>query len=88
MITKKCKKKNQSTSFRVNKTLYHDVASDIGDLQGQRQHVQLAHHLQDQLSVRPRQLQQAKQVEGVTETQTQVYNIRKRIPRVVGVELK
>lgn len=52
---------------------YHDVASDVSDLQGQRQHVQVAHHLQDQLGVRPRQLQQAKQVEGVTGTQTQTH---------------
>lgn len=49
---------------------YHDISSDVGDLQGQRQHVELTHHLEDQLGVRPRQLQQVEQVRRVTNTQT------------------
>lgn len=52
---------------------YHDVASDVGDLQGQRQHVELTHHLEDQLGVRPRQLQQVQQVRRVADTHTHTF---------------
>lgn len=51
--------------------LYQDIASDVGDLQRQRQHVELAHHLQDQLGIHPRQLQQVEQVRGVAIKQKQ-----------------
>lgn len=53
---------------------YHDIASNVGDLQGQRQHVELTHDLEDQLGVCPCQLQQVEQVRRVTETQTHTEN--------------
>lgn len=52
---------------------YHDIASDVGDLQGQWHHVELTHDLEDQLGVCPRQLQQVEQVRRVTDTQTHIH---------------
>lgn len=49
---------------------YHDVAGNVGDLQGERQHVELAHHLEDQLGVGPRQLQQVEQMRRIPGVQT------------------
>lgn len=47
---------------------YQDVSCDGGDLQGEGQHIQLTHDLEDQLGVCPRQLQQVQQVRRVAET--------------------
>lgn len=52
---------------------YHDIAGDVGDLQGQRQHVELTHDLEDQLGVCPRQLQQVEQVRRVTDAHTHIH---------------
>lgn len=61
--------------------VYHDVASDVGDLQGQRQHVELTHHLQDQFGIRPRQFQQVQQVRRVTATEIICIGIKKKNSR-------
>lgn len=53
------------------RVFYQDIAGDVGDLQCQRQHVELAHHLQDELGVHPRQLQQVEQVRRVAVEQKQ-----------------
>lgn len=49
------------------------VACYVGDLQGERQHVELTHDLEDQLGIRPRQLQQVQQVGGVTDGGTHTH---------------
>ncbi len=61
---------NEGKKKKSSSVCYHDIAGDVGDLQGQRQHVELTHDLEDQLGVRPRQLQQVEQVRRVTDAQT------------------
>lgn len=51
---------------------YQDVASNVGDLHRQRQHIELAHHLQDELGIHPRQLQQVEQVRRVAREQKNI----------------
>lgn len=59
---------NNNSDVSTAAVRYHDVAGDVGDLQGERQHVQLTHDLENQLGVRPGQLQKVQQVRRVAKT--------------------
>lgn len=66
--------KKQGYKQKGNSLSYQDISGDVGDLQGERKHIELAHNLEDQLGVGPRQLQQVQQVRRVAVTQD--YQVR------------